>query len=114
MAGLNLNWMQRANCRGTDPEVFFPDGGGSVSQAKKICGRCDVIQECREYAVDEPEEYGVWGGMSQQQLGRIRRARGQECRRCGAVFRYRRTKSASPPRYCGPECRAAARRSAQA
>jgi WhiB family redox-sensing transcriptional regulator len=107
---VTLDWMQRANCAGTDPEVFFPDGGGSVAQAKRVCVRCDVIEECGEYAVDEFEVYGVWGGLSQQELGRIRRARRIKCRHCGTRFPYRRTEQPGRPvQYCGPECRTAAR-----
>ena len=65
-----------------DPEVFFhPEGerGGSrqrrVEQAKSICERCVVIEQCRTYALDHHEAYGVWGGLSEEERADIQRAR---------------------------------------
>lgn len=56
-------WMQRANCTGTDPEIFFGESGCNGDDAKRICGRCDVASECLAYAVERPHLSGVWGGV---------------------------------------------------
>lgn len=64
--GLALDWTSRALCAQTDPELFFPDKGGSCLQAKKICRSCEAQAECLQYALDHHEEFGVWGGTSEQ------------------------------------------------
>lgn len=58
-------WQDAALCAQTDPEAFHPERGGSTEPAKKICQRCEVRQECLEYALAAREEFGVWGGMSE-------------------------------------------------
>ena len=64
-------------CMQTDPEVFFPDGndGGwnETRKAKKMCEPCPVIRECAIYALAAGENYGVWGGLSANELRQIRR-----------------------------------------
>ncbi|GFG72712.1 hypothetical protein MBOT_00770 [Mycobacterium botniense] len=60
-------WMLDALCTETDPEIFFPDKGGSVRDAKKICRRCDVRAECLDYALANGERFGVWGGLSERE-----------------------------------------------
>lgn len=57
-------WMDLPLCTETSPELFFPEQGGSVREAKRICGRCEVQTECLEYALKNNEVYGIWGGMS--------------------------------------------------
>lgn len=62
-------WMADAACRGMDPDLFFPEGRGAdtgtlVAEAKAVCRRCPVMQECRDYAVAENIVHGVWGGLS--------------------------------------------------
>lgn len=60
-------WTERALCVQTDPEIFFPDQGGSTHQAKRVCSRCEVRDECLEWAVRNGEAYGILGGMSARQ-----------------------------------------------
>lgn len=62
-------------CAETDPEAFFPDKGSSPQDAKRICARCDVREECLEWALAHDEKYGVWGGMSERELRKMRSAR---------------------------------------
>ena len=64
-------WMQDALCAQTDPEVFFPELGGSTRAAKAICAQCPVMARCRAYAV-EHHERGVWGGTSDGDRARLR------------------------------------------
>jgi WhiB family redox-sensing transcriptional regulator len=66
-------WMREGRCGETDPEIFFPEKGGSVREAKKICARCPVRAECLDYALGHDEQYGVWGGTSEQERRRMRR-----------------------------------------
>jgi len=62
-------------CRGTDPDVFFPDRGESLEPAKQVCAGCVVRDECLEHALRNGERFGVWGGTSERERRRIRRQR---------------------------------------
>lgn len=66
------NWQALGLCRQTDPEVFFPEKGGSSRDAKQVCLACDVLQECRDYALKNDERFGVWGGLSEYERRKIR------------------------------------------
>lgn len=69
----HLAWMDRANCRGTDPEAFFPDKGENVTATvRAICGSCPVQQTCLEYGLERPQLKGVWGGLGDEERNRIR------------------------------------------
>lgn len=57
-------WRELALCREVDSELFFPEIGGPTKPAKKICARCDVIAECRQWAVETQQPHGVLGGMT--------------------------------------------------
>lgn len=62
-------WMQLARCKETDPEVFFPERGDSTMDtlvAKRICLKCEVRVECLQYAVDNQERHGIWGGLNEK------------------------------------------------
>lgn len=66
-------WRELANCQGTDPEVFYPEKGGSTAEAKRICGRCYVEPECLAWALERDERFGVWGGRSERERRLLRR-----------------------------------------
>jgi WhiB family redox-sensing transcriptional regulator len=61
----------RPLCAETDPEAFFPEKGGSNRAAKRICGRCEVRQECLDFALANGEWIGVWGGLSPRERRRV-------------------------------------------
>lgn len=69
-------WQERALCAQTDPEAFFPEKGGSTREAKRICSGCDVRAECLDYALAHDERFGIWGGLSERERRRLRRAAG--------------------------------------
>ena len=71
-----LAWQADALCAQTDPEAFFPEKGGSTREAKRVCEACDVRQECLDYAMANDERFGIWGGLSERERRRLRRARG--------------------------------------
>lgn len=70
-----VGWQDQANCMGVDPDLFFPERGASTREAKEVCRGCVVRQECLEYALDHSEKFGIWGGMSERERRRLRRAR---------------------------------------
>jgi WhiB family redox-sensing transcriptional regulator len=69
-------WQEEALCAQTDPEAFFPEKGGSTREAKRICTGCDVRVECLEYALANDERFGIWGGLSERERRRLKRAAG--------------------------------------
>jgi WhiB family redox-sensing transcriptional regulator len=71
-----LSWQEQALCAQTDPEAFFPEKGGSTREAKRICVGCDVKGECLEYALGQDERFGIWGGLSERERRRLKRAAG--------------------------------------
>lgn len=81
------DFMADANCLGSDPNLFFfaenedtPIGAVKLARAKAICRGCDVQAECLAYALNNREDSGVWGGMSERERRRIRRRRATNAR----------------------------------
>ncbi|MEV7282855.1 WhiB family transcriptional regulator [Streptomyces sp. NPDC093111] len=70
----NSSWRDDALCRQVDPELFFPEPGGSTAKARAICIKCEVREPCLQLALDRGEP-GVWGGTSKNQRQAIRRTR---------------------------------------
>ena len=68
-----LSWQERALCAQTDPEAFFPEKGGSTREAKKVCVSCEVRAECLEYALENDERFGIWGGLSERERRKLKK-----------------------------------------
>ena len=54
-------------CAGEDPATFFPENEAAAVTAKAICWTCPFRKECLTHALTAPEEYGVWGGMTERE-----------------------------------------------
>ena len=78
-------WQERANCLGVDPDLFFPERGASTREAKEVCRGCVVREDCLEFALDNGEKFGIWGGLSERERRRIRRARALARREAAAT-----------------------------
>jgi len=37
------------------------------AEAKALCRECPAILSCRQYALEQGEVYGVWGGLGEQE-----------------------------------------------
>lgn len=72
------DWHQDANCRGMDPELFFPERGESTKEAKAVCRACDVQVECLTESLNRREAFGIWGGKSERERRVIRSRRHRE------------------------------------
>lgn len=71
-----LSWQTDALCAQTDPEAFFPEKGGSTRDAKRVCTTCDVRDQCLEYALNNDERFGIWGGLSERERRKLKRRAG--------------------------------------
>ena len=77
------DWQRMGLCRGRDSAQFFhPDGERNPSrarrtaQAKEVCKRCPVMEQCREFALQTREPFGVWGGLAEAERRVILEQRG--------------------------------------
>ena len=68
-----LGWQGRALCAEVDPEIFFPEKGGSTREPKRVCRACEVRTECLDYALEHDERFGIWGGFSERERRALRR-----------------------------------------
>lgn len=67
-------WQNQAACAGMNPDLFFPDAGGAGAKAAKaICHVCPVEAECLQYALDNDERHGIFGGTTPRERQRLRR-----------------------------------------
>lgn len=85
----------------TDPETWFSTRSADRLVAIAQCMTCPVRRECRDLRDTEPvDQHGIWGGRGTT-------AKGQPlCAMCGHGFQPRHRAQ----QYCGPDCRAQARR----
>jgi len=72
------DWRDRASCRDTSPELFFPIGTtglalDQIDAAKQVCDDCPVTGQCLEFALATNHEAGVWGGTPEDERRRLRK-----------------------------------------
>ena len=82
----NHDWRLRSACTDVDTNLFFPVGltGDAIDQtnlAKAICRECPVQSQCLEFALRTTQDYGVWGGRTEDERRAIRRSRRAAARR---------------------------------
>lgn len=73
-------WQLLGRCRDRSGAQFFhPDDDlGRISRrlreaaAKRVCGKCPVRRQCATHALTVGEEYGVWGGFSENERTMLR------------------------------------------
>jgi WhiB family redox-sensing transcriptional regulator len=64
-------WHADAACRTHPPQWWYPRRGQSLARAREICATCAVRVTCLEYALEHREEFGIWGGLSENQRRRL-------------------------------------------
>lgn len=81
------DWTLAAVCASVDPEIFFPEKGGSTREAKRVCTGCPVRDECLQYALEMGERFGIFGGKSERERRGMKAERGEHaCRVCQQRF----------------------------
>lgn len=65
------DWQETAACKGMDPNIFHPFAGQRglsaerySRRAKSVCATCPHVARCLEFALDNFEFEGVWGGTT--------------------------------------------------
>ena len=74
-----LDWRAAGACLTADPDLFFPLSAVGVAaqqadRARRICAGCQVLSPCLEFAMKHAEVDGIWGGTTQPERVRARRA----------------------------------------
>ena len=73
-----MDWRHKAACLNEDPELFFPIGNtgpalAQIEEAKKVCMTCEVREQCLHWALENGQDHGVWGGMSEDERRALKR-----------------------------------------
>ncbi|MFE2879618.1 WhiB family transcriptional regulator [Streptomyces roseus] len=65
----------RPACAGADPELFFAHALSTlqIARAKTICAACPLMASCLDGALERGEEYGVWGGLTEDERRSLKR-----------------------------------------
>jgi WhiB family redox-sensing transcriptional regulator len=86
------NWREQAACQHAAPELFFPVGTtgaafDEIEAAKRVCATCPVQPECLEFALFTRQEFGIWGGTTEDErrlLHKMLRAKARSAERVHA------------------------------
>lgn len=70
-------WFSEAACLGQRTNLFFTDDAAgedgynevAVKAAKVFCRHCTVVEQCKQFAIDNDME-GIWGGMTRRERAR--------------------------------------------
>lgn len=71
----SLSLQNNAACKDKDTEMFFVDEGpisdadvrSAIKKAIAICNLCDVQHICLMTAMNNEEEFGIWGGFTSRE-----------------------------------------------
>ena len=85
-----MTWHRQAACLTVEPELFFPNGttgehARQAARAQRVCLACPVRVECLEFALESRQDFGVWGGLTEEERRSLRRSRQRRARRLAAA-----------------------------
>lgn len=115
--GDEVHWEDRL-CR-DDPDAWFPEKRDRATLAPIIatCMRCPVLDQCREYAKQHPDDHGVWAGERRSDANAHAKYRSIDVvlQPCGTEAAYRRhlyndEEPCAPCRIANSEAKAAKRK----
>ena len=55
-------WIEQAACHSAATDLWYDPQ--TYPEARAVCRRCPVQDDCLEHAMSVPERYGMWGGLS--------------------------------------------------
>ena len=81
-----MDWRHRASCRDEPDDLFFPVGNSGpallqIAEAKSVCRHCPVVTSCLKWALETGQEFGVWGGMSEDERRALKQIGRASCRK---------------------------------
>lgn len=73
---ISPQWMSEAECRNSNPDLFYPSATGRWSQrrireALQVCRRCPVIADCLAWAFEMKDGHAILGGTTPDQRTRM-------------------------------------------
>lgn len=78
----NVPWGDDRPCNGLDADLFFPvpERGAvakdeyrrQVARAKTVCSGCPYRAACADYAVEHRINFGIWGGLTEEERRQLR------------------------------------------
>ena len=79
LSSADYRWRKDAACRDTSPDLFFPVGTTGqaliqIAQAQAVCAKCPVQTECLQFALATNQDSGIWGGTTEEERRKLRRA----------------------------------------
>lgn len=113
----NEAWRDRAACAEHPKDWWYVERGASgrqskVAQARAICNGCPVARQCLDYAMENGERYGMWGGKSVRERRKLLNGWviTRPCGHCNTPMRITLggNAGAANVRYCSNACRQAA------
>ncbi|MEY4656908.1 MAG: hypothetical protein RL073_1135 [Actinomycetota bacterium] len=75
MAIADVTWRSSGACQGLDAEIFYPENEDHADFALSVCEQCAVRIACLNYALDNREQQGVWGGATARDRRKMLRQR---------------------------------------
>jgi WhiB family redox-sensing transcriptional regulator len=72
-----MSWQDDAACKGRTADMFPPRGENALQElARAICATCPVLEQCRQWVLENPQPYGVWAGMAGKEISEARKRAG--------------------------------------
>jgi WhiB family redox-sensing transcriptional regulator len=71
---VSSDWSDSAACMDQDPEYFFSETTKSIQYAKQLCSICVVKVDCLDYALENDEQFGIWGGFTHHERSRLQKS----------------------------------------
>lgn len=72
------SWMDHADCAKVGaPDLWFPHPGAPGQETRavvEVCNGCPVRMDCLQFALDNGEKWGIYGGLTASERDELRGA----------------------------------------
>lgn len=66
-------WRDDASCAQVGGDGWFPENGNVSTKITDMCHECPVREACLQYALDNHEVFGIWGGLNYKSRRKLRK-----------------------------------------
>ncbi len=88
-AETTTGFMENANCRNHDTNLFIDETASNIRKAQAICAECPVANQCLTYALQLPSNtIGIYAGKTTRQLNKLRNEQDRQHIRHGTFQGY--------------------------